>query len=60
MRISALVAAIAATLAGERLKKLVSAPPSSDTNTVLVAHIFNTQKSFDLTPEEGRSDRVPA
>jgi hypothetical protein len=41
--------------AGQRLKQMVSAPPSPGTNTVLVAHIFNVQKTLGLTPEEGEA-----
>jgi phosphohistidine phosphatase SixA len=41
--------------AGERLKKLLAAAPTAGTNTVLVAHIFNVQKSLGLTPEEGEA-----
>jgi phosphohistidine phosphatase SixA len=41
--------------AGERLKKLVSTRPAAGMNTVLVAHIFNIQKAFGITPEEGEA-----
>jgi broad specificity phosphatase PhoE len=41
--------------AGARLRKLVSTPPAAGMNTVLVAHIFNIQKTFGITPEEGEA-----
>jgi hypothetical protein len=41
--------------AGQRLKQLLSVPPAPGTNTVLVAHIFNVQKTLGLTPEEGEA-----
>ncbi len=41
--------------AGDRLKKLLAAAPRPGTNTVLVAHIFNVQRSLGLTPEEGEA-----
>src|SRR3954468_3090821 len=40
---------------GEQLKKLVSTPPAAGVNTVLVAHIFNVQRTFGLTPTEGEA-----
>jgi phosphohistidine phosphatase SixA len=39
--------------AGNALRRLVATPPASGTNTMLVAHIFNIEKSFGIMPEEG-------
>jgi phosphohistidine phosphatase SixA len=41
--------------AGQKLKRLVATAPSPGTNTVLVAHIFNVQKSLGITLEEGEA-----
>jgi phosphohistidine phosphatase SixA len=41
--------------AGAKLKRLLAIAPRPGTNTVLVAHIFNVQKSLGLVPEEGEA-----
>jgi phosphohistidine phosphatase SixA len=41
--------------AGEQLKKLVAMLPAPGTNTVLVGHVFNVQKTFGLSPTEGEA-----